>query len=46
MKAAALAVKADSAAATAAKVKGFVEPVSVSELKEALKALKLPRYGG
>ncbi|HEU0202882.1 MAG TPA: PhnD/SsuA/transferrin family substrate-binding protein [Burkholderiaceae bacterium] len=46
LKAVALAVRPDSAAAAAAKVTGFVEPLPLNDLKDALKTLKLPPYGG
>lgn len=44
VKAALLALTADSAAAKAAGIKGFVEPLSLDGLKEALKALKAPPF--
>lgn len=46
IKKSALAVKPKSPAATAANVQGFVETAPLGELKNALKALNLPPYGG
>ncbi len=44
VKAALLKLKADHVAAKKAKIKGFVEAVSLDGLSETLKALKLPPY--
>ncbi|VAW68657.1 hypothetical protein MNBD_GAMMA09-2069 [hydrothermal vent metagenome] len=44
IKAAALAIKADDAVAKKAKIKGFVEPISLDGMKSALTALKISPF--
>lgn len=44
IKSAALSLKSDQAAAKKARIQGFVEPVSLDEIKQALKFLKISPY--
>lgn len=44
VKAAALSLTPDSAAAKKAKIRGFVEPVSMENMKSAMKELKIPPF--
>jgi len=44
IKSALLKLKPDNSASKAAKIRGFVEPLSLTDLENTLKALKLPPY--
>ena len=44
MKAALLAITAESEVATHARIKGFVEPLDITPVREMLKQLKIARY--